>query len=83
MMPGVEDAIVIWTRLPVEQRAGWREMQSETAVMPAQRGADRAGPVATAGVASIWDISLTFWPLDDRPPLMRCTNTVNLMKLQG
>jgi hypothetical protein len=83
MMSRVEDASVIWRRLPDEQRAGGRDVQSEAATIPGRRLAARASLVAAAaGVASVWDISLTFGPLDDPPPLMRCMNTVNLMRLQ-
>jgi hypothetical protein len=84
-MSGTEDASVIWSRLPVEQR------EDRRSVVPVFSGTSRGPTVAEraatgggAGVgASIWDLALTFWPLEDRPEPMKCRATLNNMRLQG
>jgi hypothetical protein len=87
-MSSTEDASVVWSRLPVEQR------EDRRSVVPVFVGAARgphvseratySGTAAGAGGgASIWDLALTFWPLEDRPEPMKCVATLNGMRLQG
>jgi hypothetical protein len=44
-----------------------------------------SGAVATerSRASSTWDIALTFWPLEDRPELMRNRETVEAMELSN
>jgi hypothetical protein len=76
----------------MEQRAGARDRMSSPTEYRAARREEReqrsrgddnaAGSSSTAVGASMWDLALTFWPVEDRPEPMKCKTTVNNMRLQ-
>jgi hypothetical protein len=82
-MSDVEETSAIWSRLPQEQRAARVERSPSPArALRSRRDETEAGQRGkVAEGASMWDLALTFWPLDDRPEPMKCKATVNNMSL--
>jgi hypothetical protein len=81
-MSNLEDASVIWDRLPAEQReTGRRKRRVREREVEETRSEEMQGSEKDE-TASNWELALAFWPLEDRPEPMKCRRTVNNMPLQ-